>query len=186
MLYSLGAFIAILISGSISERIGRRRLLIIYDVLTVLTCLLYMIKSLTVLQIARFLSGFTACGQSVISGIMVTELLPKSLGAIANTTLFAVASSCLCIPYVYPYIFSPEFVTDHWALVLTWPVVVFIAKIGLTPIFITTETPKYFIKKNLDQVGKEVCREKVHAILENTHRSSQVPKVADQLIGAYE
>jgi MFS family permease len=54
MLFSIGALGSVLLSGHWSEKIGRRKLIIIYDFLNLVTVGLYWVQDLHVLQAFRF------------------------------------------------------------------------------------------------------------------------------------
>ena len=177
MFFGIGSFFSILISGSLAEKIGRRKLLIIYDVGALISACLYLVKDLRVLQLARFLSGFFANGQGIISSILVTETLPKKISGLANSILFGVSTGCLFIAYIQPYIFTREQIIEHWRPILCWPIVFFVIKIALFLIFVTKDSPKFYIKTNFKGSTKESLISNLNEIYSQTHRESQIDDI---------
>src|SRR3990167_8203643 len=155
MLFSLGALTAALVSGSISERIGRRRLLIIYDVLSIGMALLYSYQNIWVLHCNRFLSGFLGSGVSMVSTILISELLPKKISGMGNVALFSFFTFCVFVAYVQQNIFSRETLVTHWRYFLSWPAIPLAIKAILVPWLIGMESPKYIVRQNFDDPNLE-------------------------------
>lgn len=178
MAFSLGAFFATLLSGMIAEKIGRRRLVIIYDVLCVVVIALYWIKDRYLLLGVRFMNGFIAAGSQIISAIILTELLPRKVSGVANTTLYSTLVFFGCAAYIQPKIFDRSGMIENWRYILTWPIIPMAIKAILIPFFFTKDSPKFFMKTTVD-TNPEETRERMKSIFRDTYRESQVTEITD-------
>jgi len=182
MLFSLGALTATLVSGPISENIGRKRLVILYDIGAFATACSYWFKDLLLLQVLRFLGGFFGAGAGVVSAILITEIIPKKQSGVANTSLFAAMTGMITVAYIQQNIFTQSQILQYWQYILCWPAIFILLKVLLMPIVLPTESPKFFIKKNYD---KPDLREKLQKMYSHTYRESQTFNIADSCIKVY-
>jgi len=183
MLFFSGAAVSMLLSGPIAERIGRRTLIIIYDVICLFSISLYAIEDLNILYLARFLNGLSGCGTQLVSAIYVTEVMPKSIGAVANTFMFAVSTTCVFLAYIQQNIFSRDFMIANWRYILCWPAVVIFFKVILMPIVIKHDSPKFYIGQNY---GKEDLKASIKEIYSDTYRESQVDAATESIIAVHQ
>ena len=179
MLYGLGAFFSVLSSGYISERIGRRRLIIIFDLSNIVIISLYYIDHIHVLYTVRFLSGWMCSGLGMITSIYMTESLPKIMSGVGNTFMYTILAFSIFISFIQLQIFSRDDIVLYWRYILCWPIIPYVLKIVLSPIFITFESPKYIIDKHHD---KEDIRDRLVSVYKKTHSSSQVDLACDETI----
>lgn len=178
MAFSLGAFLATLVSGIIAERIGRRRLVILYDIFCVVMISLYWIKDLNVLLAVRFFNGFIAAGSQIISAIILTELLPRKVSGVANTSLYSTVVLFGCAAYVQPKIFDRTGMITHWRYILMWPIIPLALKALLLPCFFPKESPKFYMKSHIENSPEET-RERMKSIFRDTYRESQVTEITE-------
>ena len=184
MLFAIGAFFSVLSSGYVSEQIGRRRLIIVFDVCNVVIIALYYFQDLRVLQVARFLTGWTAAGMGMVSSILITEVIPKKLSGTANSFLFAVMTSFIFLAYIQPNIFSRAEMVSNWRLILCWPIVPLAFKMVFFPIIMSTESPKYIVRKHKEEDGD--LNETIMSVYSSTYRGSQVKNISDITLKVYE
>ena len=182
MLFSIGALVAALVSGPISEKIGRRKLLIIFDVASVGMALLYSYQNIWVLHFNRFLSGFLGSGVSMISTILISELLPKKISGIGNVALFSFFTFCVFIAYIQQNIWSRETLVTHWQYILSWPAIPLAIKACLVPFLIKVESPKYIVKESFDDPD---LQSKLESVYKETYRESQVADMTSSTIKIY-
>lgn len=176
MLFPIGAFFATLVSGPIAEKIGRRKLIIIYDFMCVGSIALYWIQDLRVLQVTRFLNGYIAAGSGVIGAITLTELLPKTVSGAANAVLYSTIVIFACAAYIQAKFLSRDTMITHWRIILCWPIIPLFLKAVLLPFFFTKESPKYYMKQNATD---ENVRERIKSIYNDTYRDSKVSEITD-------
>ena len=183
MLFSIGAVFSVMTSGLIAEKIGRRRLIIVFDVLNLIIIAMYWVKDLKVLQVARFATGWTAAGSGMISAILITELMPKKLSGVANSLLFATMTSFIFVAYIQQNIFSRQQIIERWQVILCWPAIPLAIKAVVFPILVKTESPKFYIKENPEHPE---LKQSLIDIYSSTHRETQVEKVADMTIKVFQ
>ena len=100
MLFSWGAMLSVLFCGKIADTIGRRRLIILYDILAVIVSLLYSIQNLHVLYAIRMVTGFVVAGEAAITSIVMTEMLPKRISAVGAYSFISVATTFVFLAYI--------------------------------------------------------------------------------------
>ena len=182
MFFSLGGFFSVLVSGPLSERIGRRRLIMTYDMLNLVVIALYSVQNLYVLQAVRFCSGWICAGTGLVSNIFLTEALPKELSGVANTFLYAMTAASIFLAYIQQQIFSKEEIIEKWRLILCWVFVPALMKVIFLPLMIRQDSPKFFIHRHHDHPD---LKEKLQGIYEETYRHSQVQAVSDGTIQVF-
>jgi Sugar (and other) transporter len=75
MYYTLGAMISVLVSGIFADKFGRIKMLIYLEALSIVVFLLYSVKNMNVLLLARFLSGIVSSQNSTIGMITIKEMM---------------------------------------------------------------------------------------------------------------
>lgn len=155
MIYGFGALLGASITGKISESIGRRRLVIIYDILSVLTGMAYYVKSIPVLYVIRFISGYLGIGGYMLSTITQAELLSKKLGPLCNGLAQFMFSLSVFFAYISQNIFSSEYLQVHWREILCWPAIVAALKLFLLLLSVRTEPAKYYITRHSDSPSRD-------------------------------
>jgi hypothetical protein len=66
----------------------------------------------------------------------------------------------------------------HWRTILMWPMIPLALKAILLPCFFPKESPKFFMKTNMEN-GPEETRERVKSIFRDTYRESQVTEITE-------
>ena len=176
MLFSIGCLFSVLCSGPISEKIGRRKLIMVLDVCNVFIISMYWFENIYLLQVARFLSGLSSAGLGMVSSILITESLPKSICGVANSLLFAISTVFACFAYFQQTIFSRDQIVRNWQFILCWPIIPGLLKAVCLPLIVNSESPKYHVSRFADH--PEVS-EKVREVYQETHRTSQVHHLSD-------
>ena len=182
MFFSLGGFFSVLVSGPLSERFGRRRLILTYDILNLVVIALYAIQNLYVLQAVRFCSGWICAGTGLVSYVYITESLPKKLSGVANTFLYAVTAASIFLAYMQQQIFTKEQIVEKWRLILCWVFVPALLKALFLPVLFRYDSPKFFIQYHH---GRPDLKEKLHEIYRETYRDTQVHTISEQTIQVF-
>ena len=183
LLFSLGGLLSSFCIGPLAERLGRRKLLQILDILSVIMVAMYSIQDIWVLQATRFLGGFLGSGSYVLTSIIVTELFPKRISGIANTFLYSCFNFCVFLAYISQNILSHDTLVEYWRFVLCFPLVPLTIKACLTMIAMPVESPKYLVK--LHQDNPELEEHLKHAY-RHTHRESEVHEITESCINVYQ
>ena len=177
MLFSIGCLIGALITGKISESIGRRKFTIILDVSMVAVSLMYLIKDIYVFYFARFLSGIVSLAGYSLCTILNAEILPRKLATMGNAIAQLVLLSSVFLSYIQQNLFSRQFLIDNWRYVMTWLVIVFTIKLIAFPFIVRIDTAKYYISKNSEAPDLD---ERLRELFLYTHRESEIPEAISQ------
>ena len=137
MIFCIGAFFSVVIGGKLSEKFGRRTMVYFYEFLTIVTCLLYVVKDLNVLLVARFFSGWIAASGTITAAICMTEMLPKRLNGMGGAVLYLFVVTFIFLAYVSQNVFSRQQLVGNWREVLAWPVVMTALRLILLPLIFT-------------------------------------------------
>jgi len=113
----IGTAIGALFWGSISDKIGRKRaLLLCLSVFGLFTVLGGWATSITQLAVLRFIAGLGLGGETVIGGTFITETFPPERRALANGTV----QSAFAVGYLLALAVNFLFVTTYGWRVLFW------------------------------------------------------------------
>ena len=183
MLFSIGALIGVSISGKLSECYGRRKMIIIYDVLAIVVSISYSVQDTYVLYLTRLITGIVGPGGFTLSNIMQSELFPKHISSMGNAVAQSIMLVFIFLSYVQTNVFSEEFLIYNWRLVMSWTVVITIAKVIMVWRTITFESPKFVVWKSYKEVDRD---SKLKAIYSDTHDDEDVDMMVSQCVRLYE
>ena len=183
MLFSIGAMLGVLMCGYISDRIGRRTLVVIYDCASIVCVVLHLFKNIWVLQAARLLGGWSFAGAAALVSIVLTEMIPKEISGVGSFFFNTVATSSVFFAYIQQNIFSSDFLITYWRVIFAWPLLIIIPKTILTPYFIKTDTPKYHLSKNY---GSPTVESELVEIFALTHPIHEARDRTSELIRLHE
>lgn len=74
--FSLGALFCVLLSGPVSDKIGRHTVVFIGEILALITYYGYTVKNIYILQIVRFFGGIIAGINTATAQLYIKELMP--------------------------------------------------------------------------------------------------------------
>lgn len=163
-LLPLGAILGSILTGAISEKVGKRLCLICMDLIGIFGNFI-MIFPGAPLFIGRFITGIptganTVTVPSYINEISPTALLPKMgsiISIMINFGIFFAFVLGLHLPNEdYMIIHKSEL--QWWKFMLTFPVLVCFIRILLLIFFVKTDTPNFYISSNRDEDAKTVLR----------------------------
>ena len=182
--FAFGGAFAVLISGPVSNHIGRVRLLILAEVVALSTFYLYTLKSITLLLSLRFVGGMIAGLNMNIGTAAIIEMFPTTISGFGglfvylSLTSFAVLGY-LVNPFCGPIAQRDECVLNHWRLILAWPGAVSLLRLACLLIFFRFglfESPKYFLGK------KGLTALQVQSGLTNWFKNVYVAESVDELV----
>lgn len=88
-----GGFFGSVKCGSIADKYGVRKTIMIFDVINILSCLLFIYPHTITFALGRFCTGFTAGIFSVLSPLYISEICPKEImGKVGNLTSLLLSS----------------------------------------------------------------------------------------------
>ena len=183
MCFSIGGLAGVLTSGNLSERFGRKTMTLAYDIIILLVIVLYTVKQINVLYLARFISGFVSTGGNNLSNVMTAEMLPKSINGVANALNQTTLLLFIFISYMIGFIFSDEFIVDHWRLILTWTGLINVVKIIGILCLVKYDSPKFYLNRNYRSVNRD---EKLVEIYMLTHTKKEANERMLDIVKAYE
>ena len=181
-LFGVGCLIGVLTSGKLAETFGRRTMIISYDIFTIFTVLLYMVKDLRVLYLTRVFSGICSTGGYNLSNIMTAEYLPKEMNAIGNSLSQTSILFFVFLSYMIGIVSSDQFILEHWRIVLGWTGILSVIKLVGILVLIKSESPKYYLTKNPDAEDRE---ERLMEIYRETHSEKKALERKEDCIESF-
>lgn len=87
-----GGLFGALFSGSLANKIGRRKALMLVDIINIFGCVFFIIPETISFAIGRFITGYTAGSFSVLSPLYISEISPPDImGTIGSLCGLALA-----------------------------------------------------------------------------------------------
>ncbi len=169
----IGAIIGALLSGWISDKWGRKPLLIASASLFIISAIFSAISQ-TILQLiaSRFIGGLAVGAASVLSPMYISEIAPKNIrGALGTLQQMAIVIGILVTyitnlllldtgPNNWRYMFAAE----------TIPALLF-----LFALFGIPESPRYLVKKGKPEKAMKIL-EKLHGNIEASREQKEIKK----------
>ena len=148
----MGAMVSYFFVGPLADMIGRIRLLILVEVISLLAILGYLIESVTAFYFVRMVSGLVIGILDGLVPITLSELFPSSITGVGGLFCYFLSTLSMVLGWLTPYYFdqNDEKMGEHYKLILMGPgafglplliVLLIIFKFG------TLESPVYFLNK---------------------------------------
>lgn len=183
MVFSLGAFLGVSITGYLSDRIGRKTVMMFSDILAIVISGFFLIRIIEVLMLARFFCGLVGAVYIQIGAVIVSELYPNKIAGFANAFGYVFLTLAILVSYTIPYLFEKEFMIENSRYFLFFPVVISIFKLIMTPVFVRSDTPKYIYSS---ESNKESAKEKIITAYSFIYASESIQKAASDTIESFE
>jgi sugar porter (SP) family MFS transporter len=147
----VGCILGAALAGSLSDRFGRRRILIVSAVLFLVSAITAALpRNLTELAIARILGGIGVGMASMLSPLYISEIAPAGIrGRLVSLNQLAIVSGFLVVYFVNAWIQAAG--DESWNVALGWrlmfasgsiPAVLFFALLFAVP-----ESPRWLVKQ---------------------------------------
>src|SRR6195256_4706270 len=151
----LGAMIGAAFAGRLSDRLGRRRLIIIAAVVfTVGSLLAAVAPSVAVLVAARFIIGLAVGSAALVVPLYLSEIAPTEVrGAIASLNQLMIVGGILAAFVVNALLAS----SGNWRLMLGLAAVP--SLILLVGMLFMPETPRYLVHTGEEETAREVLED---------------------------
>lgn len=191
MFFYMGSAAFGLIGGWLAEKVGRKRLIIIFDIVSIGIFIGYWFQNIYVLKVIRFLNGGVSSCQYMVSSVLISELFPKSISGVANVSMFSLSTAMIFMALVVPTkVFSEAYVLEHWRYFLCWPAPFFLVKAILMIILFKTDSPRWLVRKlkvpehieSDSDESQDYLKEQLKDIYKITYRHSQVNAVVDSTV----
>ena len=183
MIFSIGGLCGAVAAGKLIEVLGRRWSMIGADIFAVIVIAWYSVKSVAVLYILRFFSGFIAGFSSLASAIIMKELLPKEISGVGNSITTALVTSVVFLAYIQQNIFSRETLVENWKLFMCWPIIPATIKAVIFMVLVKTDTAKHYISHHRKEDNID---DTLTFILLTTHEPEVVPDLVKEMIITYD
>ena len=183
MLFSLGSLFGALVAGLISEKLGRKRFIVISDVFILCTIGLYWIENLYVLYLARFLVGFFSCSQQTVTNIMLTEILPRSISGIGNAVVYTFTASFIFVGFIQGSLFTDVQIVKYWRCILCWPIIPQILKLIALPFILKFESPRHYFAQHRRSTNLEINMAMIFA---DTYPTEDVKTITSETLRVLE
>lgn len=148
-LISLGGFLSILLTGYLTNKFGRIKLITFLELISTIACFLHSIKSMPLLLVLRFITGFIGGLNLSLMPPLIMEILPKRLGPIGANMCYSFMVIFMLLASLMNYFYGgDEGLLENWKLVLS--IVGFIGAfrfIMLLLLFFGLESPVYLVDR---------------------------------------
>ncbi len=143
-----GAAVGALLSGYLASKLGRRKSLIITDVLTIISCIPLLISNTVLIFIGRLLYGVVVGLNSALVPLYIKEISPVQIagttGAVAMFVLNGGTLFAFLLGFGNPSPGTPEYFTSMWwKFMLGFPIITALIRMILIILFFKFDTPSY-------------------------------------------
>ena len=156
---SLGALIASPIAGLLADKVGRKPIIIIADVLFISGALCQsVVTSISGMVVGRSIVGFAVGGASLVVPLYISELSPAAFrGKLVTLSILSITAGQV-VAYVIGYALSRQ--RNGWRWMVGLGAVPAVLQFGL--MLMLPESPRWLVKDGKSQQAREVLR-KVYA-----------------------
>ena len=112
--FSIGSLCSNLVAGYLADVFGRRKLIIVYDILQLAALACYYFEHLSVLYAVRFAVGFSSAGLSAAGAMLITETLPREVSGVGNSLSYTFLATAAFLGLISPNIFGRDTIAHHW------------------------------------------------------------------------
>jgi len=146
-----GGVLGGLISSSIANNLGRRKAMMIADVITIIGCLVTIHSSFAILLLGRLICGVALGLNIMVIPLYVREISPPELSGKIGSSF----RICFTIGLLLPFICTLEFLLEDppkiiFALVFRMPCLFALARLISFVKWVHLDTPQFYIDKNQD------------------------------------
>lgn len=183
-LVPLGAMFGALSSGILSKSSGRRRSLLISDLITILASIITVIPNTYSFGIGRFLSGIAIGQYSVICPLYVNEISPQQITGRLSSLIQPFCCTGLICAFGFALLlptnnYSEDPRNNLWIFMFAFQGVIASLQIIIFLVFFQKETAPWLISKNrideaLESLKEIYLEEKAEEMLESLQRKTSL------------
>ena len=188
--FTIGALIAVGLAGPISNTVGRIRWLIALEVFGIALGYVYTMKSLTLLYLARAVSGIISGSNSALGLVAISEMFPGSIAGFSGLFLYIVLTGFILLTSFFkPFLDnSDEKLAEHWKFIMILPSFVGAVRLVCLLVFFkfgAYESPGYFFASLRGESGAVELREKLYDWFSQVYQPSVVDQKTDDAIADF-
>lgn len=170
-----GGLSCALIASLIIEGLGRYRSLLLLSFGKLCVAGLFMVQSINVLYLGRFIGGFFGCFSTFIAPLMMKENLPLKYGGTISASFYIFLTGGILISYA----FGNPTAIEHWRYVLGGPLIIEVPALLLYLFVFRMESPKTIVSKS-DNVEANLYDNFLYIYSEEGARAETDKLVAEQ------
>jgi len=152
------AAIAALFSGPLAKKIGRRKVMMISDLLAIIGVVLTLFASLPVMIIGRLLIGFNLGTTTVVVPLYFTEIPPPEYIGPFGVTLPLLATLgvlvAFCLGLTVPTYLAPGETSQIWRILLSLSILIALWRTINFLLFFKYDTPQHLLEKEKVEEAK--------------------------------
>ena len=179
--FAMGALFSVMVSGWLSDNVGRMRMLLIAELLALITFVGYTIENINILYCVRVLSGIIAGFNTAIAQLALKEILPKKLIPFGGMVIYICSVSAILVVYSLSYIYDKQGLSEHWRFILLIPVPITVIR-AASFCFFNIESPKYYFVR----YKKFVAKEKSAVILQKIYQRHETARILEEIEACFE
>jgi MFS family permease len=101
---TIGAMFGSLVAGPVSNRIGRRKILIVGDIVNIIAIIMTLFSLYPVMLVGRLINGFVIGIDTVIDPLYIIEMAPKKIRGKAGALTISMYSGSIFLAFVIGFI----------------------------------------------------------------------------------
>lgn len=179
--FSIGAMVGVFSVGALSNRYGRVPIMFFGEVLALGNSFLYLVQDVRVIIGARFISGVIS-GINTIAGIVLSELLGKSVGGVGNAFGYFFSTSATFTGFVTQNILSKQQMIDHYRELLMATTIISFMRICVLSPLVKTDTPKFLY---LSSPFKEEAQYLIRKCYSNIYKEEEVESITQDAMETF-
>ena len=180
-LFAAGAIFGGFVIGLFAQRVGRKKLLYTAEIISIANCLLYLIKSMPSLILARFISGIVS-GMVPIGSIIITELFPNWMSGVGNAICYIMNTFGILAGLVTHSVLSENDIVEYWREILIFPIVISTIRLAFLPLFLRTDTPRYEYERS---ISDDEAYDRIRNIYSNLIEQHQINQATFDVLKTY-
>lgn len=177
---------AVGLTGSLSNTIGRVRSLIILEIISVCFGYVYTIESTTALYISRTVTGFIAGSNTTLGLVAISEMFPSAITGFSGLFLYIVMTSFILFSSLLkPILSTDQKLADNWRIILLAPSFVGLVRLALLLVlfrFGAYESPGYFFANFRGAQKTEELQKKLSRWFSNVYMKNCVESKTQKAI----
>lgn len=146
--FSMGCLAGLLLEGQLTVSIGRIRLVLFLEIMSILNSYLYTIHNYTLLICLRTMTGFISGLTSAFIPALCRDMFPSEKASLGATLTYIFIVSFSLIAGLQDWIFGGRTgIKDNFAVIICWPLVFGVARLLLLiKYLLSVESPEYWLE----------------------------------------